>query len=481
MLQILALMPLACSKADSPGHIKQTDRESGSIKADSPGHIKQTDRESGLSIKGKTGDIGAVRFTRVGLPRYKVGSETTPTIQDAIDKAEADSVEGAIIKIPKGAYDGTYTIDSEPLIIWGGGSKGTILDGNGDGSVFTITDSNVLLARMTITDGEDPTGGGIDFSGSVSDADAYLALRGVSVTDNVAVNGGGISNVNGNVILGPRSYVQSNTATNNGGGIYTDGGFVIMRTGSNIQSNTATNNGGGIYSDGGGIYMRPDSVVRGNTASNGGGIYSDFGAVTISGQVGPSNTADYGGGIYLNAGGLNLDQYGTVSDNDANFDGGGIYSTGHVTMFSGSTISGNTAGRDGGGICSKENLENPFVESYLTMYSGSTISGNTAGRNGGGFYTDLTYATSPPIVSTVDGQIANNEASYGGGIYVDSVATVTQGSGGSITGNRAEYISGGVLYPGQGGGVFINTGGSFTPYSTSSVTGNYPDNIYPST
>ena len=251
VLQILALMPLACSKADSPGHIKQTDRESGSVKADSPGHIKQTDRESGLSIKGGTRDIGTVRFTRVGLPRYRVGSETTPTIQDAIDKAEDDSVEGAIIKIPKGTYDGIYTIEDEPLIIWGAGSKGTILDGNDGGSVFTITDSNVLLARMAIINGDDPNGGGIDFSGSVSGADAYLAIRGVSVTDNEAENGGGIYNVNGNVILGPRSYVQSNTATNNGGGIYTDGGFVIMRPGSYIQSNTATNNGGGIYSDGG--------------------------------------------------------------------------------------------------------------------------------------------------------------------------------------------------------------------------------------
>jgi len=62
----------------------------------------------------------------------------------------------------------------------------------------------------------------------------------------------------------------------------------------------------------------------------------------------------------LNAGGLILDQYGTVSDNNANLDGGGIYSTGQVTMFSGSSISGNQQTEMAAEFAAKKTLKIPL-------------------------------------------------------------------------------------------------------------------------
>ena len=63
-------------------------------------------------------------------------------LQDAIDRAKA----GARIDLPKGVFKGSIHID-KPLMIVGHGS---IIDGEGNGTVVTITSSNVTLKNLTI-------------------------------------------------------------------------------------------------------------------------------------------------------------------------------------------------------------------------------------------------------------------------------------------------------------------------------------------
>jgi len=66
-------------------------------------------------------------------------------LQEAIDSASPYS----ILKLPSGTYRGNITIDKPLTII--GKSKDVIIQGNSDGTVITITSSNVILKNLTIS------------------------------------------------------------------------------------------------------------------------------------------------------------------------------------------------------------------------------------------------------------------------------------------------------------------------------------------
>ena len=65
-------------------------------------------------------------------------------LQKAIDQAP----EGAILKLPKGVYKGKITINKPLTII--GKEAGVVIDGEGEGTVITITSSFVTLKNLTI-------------------------------------------------------------------------------------------------------------------------------------------------------------------------------------------------------------------------------------------------------------------------------------------------------------------------------------------
>lgn len=66
-------------------------------------------------------------------------------LQDAIDNAP----EGSILKLPKGIYKGSITINKPITII--GKEDGVIIDGEGTGTVIQITSPYVTLKNLTIT------------------------------------------------------------------------------------------------------------------------------------------------------------------------------------------------------------------------------------------------------------------------------------------------------------------------------------------
>ena len=123
---------------------------------------------------------------------------------------------------------------------------------------------------------------------------------------------------------------------------------------------------------------------------------------------------------------------GTVTGN-----GGGIYSSGTLTVTN-SIITGNTASSSsysGGGIYVSGS------NSKLTV-TYSVITGNTSAGTGGGIYANTS------TVEVVNSVIAENKASSGGGLYVNSTSKVvnstitrntTTGTGGGM------YLSGGTL------------------------------------
>ncbi len=65
-------------------------------------------------------------------------------LQEAIDKAP----KGSILKLPKGVYRGSITINKPLKII--GKESGVVIDGEGNGTVITIKSSFVTLKNLTI-------------------------------------------------------------------------------------------------------------------------------------------------------------------------------------------------------------------------------------------------------------------------------------------------------------------------------------------
>jgi CSLREA domain-containing protein len=268
------------------------------------------------------------------------------------------------------------------LTITGGGAPTTIIDGN---KGVRSTSGVLIISTSAFT--PIPT---VNFSG-------------VTIRNGARSSGGGIANYGASVTL--TNTVVSNNSAVDGGGIYNTTQFfccsgTLRLINSTVSGNNADSIGGGIFSAGG----LPDpnvtlinSTVSGNSAHDAAGIYV-------------AGLSSFSIGLTL----INS----TVSGNSATFDGGGIGNSGTAALTT-STVSGNSAGRDGGGIMN--------AAGTLTL-TNSTISGNRAGRNGGGI---LDFGGLVNLFSTT---VTDNRADAnldfdgaGGGLFMDT-SFVTTGS-----------------------------------------------------
>jgi len=223
----------------------------------------------------------------------------------------------------------------------------------------------------------------------------------------------------------------------------TGGSFNI--NGGEISNNTVRDNttSGLIATRGGGI-----ALIGGILTINEGDIINN----TVTGQNGRG-----GGGVSIDGGTLTMNA-GKISDNTFSFSlsyltvggGGGVFmSSGNFTMrggeinnntaFSTSTSSSLSTGADGGGIYINGTL------ATFTIWDG-LISGNNVNQSGGGIFGSFTMN---------GGEISNNTARMGGGVFIPSGRTFTM-NGGKISNNSAN--SG--ISPLGGGGV--NVVGTFT-------------------
>ena len=139
---------------------------------------------------------------------------------------------------------------------------------------------------------------------------------------------------------------------------------------------------------------------------------------------------------------------------------------GTFTMYGGIITGGNVTGNSGGGV---------FVgsKSTFTMYGG-TITGNSARYTGGGV---VVYGT----FNMYGGAITGNQArEKGGGVMVNG-GTFNM-CGGSITGNNSQYNFGDY----GGGGVYVDSSATITLSGSVQIKDNYkgsnsnkkPSNIY---
>ncbi len=153
--------------------------------------------------------------------------------------------------------------------------------------------------------------------------------------------GGGIYLKYGS-IYAHASDILLNSANINGGGVNNHEGTMLLY-GCNLVGNTAvTGRGGGIYTHTGSITTGPctdrddasksrATLIDGNFAKiNGGGINNHEGDIQLNGDHITNNVAEegHGGGIYINNGEINMFG-GKIANNEAKEgDGGGVWSGG---------------------------------------------------------------------------------------------------------------------------------------------------------
>jgi len=289
------------------------------------------------------------------------------------------------------------------LTINGPGAATLAVSGGGTSQVFIVdSGATVSISGLTIQDGTDAFGGGVENSGT-------LTLTNCTISGNSASTdtGGGIENL-GTLTVINSTFSGNSANSSNGGGIENLGTLTV--SGTTFSGNSAMAGGG---FDNGGTLTLTNSVVSGNSVSGvGGGINNENGSVmtvtnsTISGNAAPANS---GGGIE-NDGTLSVTN-STISENSTGT-GAGIDNLSTLTVTN-STISNNSAtGGVGGGI--RQAL------ATLTV-TNSTFSGNSAGTGGGiGSESGTTLTVNN---STFSGN--SSAANSGGGLDLSAGATAT--------------------------------------------------------
>src|SRR5262249_28013771 len=187
------------------------------------------------------------------------------------------------IIVPAGVYQLTVTgagedaaatgdLDiADDITIVGAGAGATIIDGLASDRVFDIHSGNVSMSGLTITDGCESSGGGIQDTGG------SLSLNRCALVNNRAasVHGGAISDLGATLSLTGCAF-DGNIAAQHGGAIDSPGVNLTV-VGCTFTNNHATD--GGALSIGDGTVMITGSSFIGNHADNvGGAINSNFNA-----------------------------------------------------------------------------------------------------------------------------------------------------------------------------------------------------------
>ena len=284
----------------------------------------------------------------------------------------------------------------------------TIANNSNTNSPITLkkNDSNGNITKLTITgqnsatlDGgfAKGTGGNPDTIGTTLTIDTAVPVEITSVT---------IKN----------GYQPSGT----GGGIYIKNANADVTLKSGVTVYGQANKGGGIYNKGtltiDGATIRDGHALVYSSSACGGGIYNEKNLYMKSGYI-----------QYCKAG---------PGDSDTKGDGAGVYSTGSSAVFDmtgGYIYNGNAAKDKGGGV---------YIGGGSTFYmSGSAYIGSS----------------NPSEVAKSGSR--DNQAKFGGGLYVDQASKAYLGY--LKNGTLADTFSGGIKYNyavSSGGGIYIGTG-----------------------
>lgn len=385
------------------------------------------------------------------------------------------------------------------------------------GGAIYAQSGDVAVSGGTITNNIASSGdGGAFYAGS-----GGVRITGGSLNTNKANSGkGGALYAGSGAVQFSDASAEHNTAEN-GGAFYALSGAVTVTSGT-LDANTASQSGGAICAVGGNVTVSGDSSIDGNiaTSGDGGAIWTNTGALSVTGGTIDSNTASLGkgGALYSSSGKITVDGAAVTSNHSGN-DGGALYAgTGAVTLTDCTAVTANTAGGNGGVICAggvdgdtpfggTVNLTNCTIggtdaasantaASGGAIYSGAgsvSVSGTTATGNSATSGDGGVICAIGGNVTLSSSQMTSNTASQSGGaVYTDAGSVGVSGTG-ALTNNTATGGDGGAIRSGGGvnlsgaqmsdnsapsgnGGAFYSDDGAVTVTGSTVIGGNTASN-----
>ncbi len=400
-----------------------------------------------LRIEGRIGAAGRIILTSAGTNRIFFVEGTTLTLV-YLELRDGSAESGGLIYVDAGG-----TLITDDLLATGGTATGDDADMGGgaiavDGGTATIVNSTFSGNRAAGTSG---SGGAILNNGGT------LTITGSTFTSNSSNRAGGaIEDANGTTSLTNVTLTSNNAGTNpgNGGGLHTGGGNVTISGGA-VTNNVAVE-GGGLWSSGT-MEVTGPAQISSNTATGdadgqfegGGGVFNQGGTLSMTDVTLGGNTATgpggSGGALFLNGSGTTALTGLTISSNTSARAGGGVEVNGGEATLTNVTFGANDAGTmpgNGGAL--------HVTTGTVTIIDGDALA-NTA-IEGGAFWNNAN--SSMTIVRTrIAGNFANGEdaTNGGGGVF---------NNGGTLEITNAELIDNSAdMGSGSGGGLF-STGGT---------------------
>jgi parallel beta-helix repeat protein len=256
--------------------------------------------------------------------------------------------DGNTIFVKAGTYR-EHVVVNESVSLIGEDRNSTIVDGNGNGTVISITANNVSIEGLTIEgSGQSPNDCGISIDHSTGNY-----IRGNTITDNY--EGIGLYSSSNDVVSG-------NSITDNyeGIGLYSSSNDVV-------SGNSITDNYYGI-----GLYYSSDDVVSGNSITDN---YYGIGLYYSSDDVvsGNSITDNYYEGIDVYYSSDDVVSGNTITDN---YDGIGLYSSSNNNICCNNFIN-NT--EQVSSIGSVNSWDNGVEGNYWSDYTGHNLNGTGIG------------------------------------------------------------------------------------------------------
>lgn len=208
------------------------------------------------------------------------------------------------------AERGTRGWDALPIIrgditIFGGPSTHIRRTGGRRFRLFEVfTGARLRVEGIFIEGGNS----GRNTGGAILSARGTVDLDHVTVQNNTADNGAGLSNDSGTMrvswtLITGNTTIHPNGSGGGGAGIYSDGRLTVDF--SRISFNSANSSGGGVYTELGGTASFFRTTLERNTAKlRGGGLLNGVGGrSTLVRTLVTANSANDGGGIYRLPGG----------------------------------------------------------------------------------------------------------------------------------------------------------------------------------
>jgi predicted outer membrane repeat protein len=356
------------------------------------------------------------------------------------------SAHGDTIVVQAGTYVTSVTLN-RAVSLTGVSSATAVLQAPPGQRVLMVTgaaiSNTVVISGLTFTGGNvtasafcpEGCGGGIHVTGQ-----AQPQFVNVIISGNSAHNGGGLYQSIGSLAM-TGSQVINNTSQSHGGGVHLDGAAAAF-SGSQIRGNrclTEGCRGGGVYVSGG-LAMTNTQVVSNTAHSHAGGAYAT-GTSRLSGGLFQQNSCSQ---AFCRAGGLYVLSPLTINgtqfiSNSSTEHGAGVFANQAVTI---------TGGLFRGNACSIPSCQGGGLFTFNTlMLNGTQFISNTTGGFGGGVRVN-SYAT------LNGGRFERNACAVdlcqGGGLYASGVLTIT---GTHFVSNTARSHGGG-LYATEQANVF---------------------------